>query len=117
RRAKKDPPASGGWSAYLTSWGSVDVLDPVSTSFLNASCDKATFGWPCDGEIERLRDAFARETDPTAKKTIAEAVSLRASQYPTHVPLGQYLQPSAFRKTIHGVLVATNPVFWNIEKD
>ena len=28
RRAKKDPPASGGWSAFLTSWGSVDVLDP-----------------------------------------------------------------------------------------
>ena len=37
RRAKKDPPASGGWSAFLTSWGSVDVLDPVSTNFLNAS--------------------------------------------------------------------------------
>ena len=116
RRSKKDPPASGGWSVYLTSWGSVDVLDPVATAFLNASCDKATFGWPCDVEIERLRDAFAKETDPVKQKAIAEAVSARAAEYPTHVFLGQYLQPSAFRKNISGVLVATNVVLWNIEK-
>jgi peptide/nickel transport system substrate-binding protein len=116
RRAKREPLASGGWSAYLTSWGSVDVLDPVSTNFLNASCEKATFGWPCDAELERLRDAFAKETDPAKQKAIAEAVSVRATEYPTHVHLGQYLQPSAFRKNIVGVLVASNVAFWNIEK-
>jgi peptide/nickel transport system substrate-binding protein len=116
RRAKKDPLNAGGWSAYLTSWGGVDVLDPVATNFLNASCEKATFGWPCDSELERLRDAFAKETDPAKQKSIAEAVSVRASEYPTHVVLGQYLQPSAFRKNIEGVLVASNVAFWNIEK-
>lgn len=92
------------------------MLDPVSTNFLNASCDKATFGWPCDAELERLRDAFAKETDPGEQKAIAKAVSVRASEYPTHVILGQYLQPSVFRKNLSGVLVATNVVLWNIEK-
>jgi peptide/nickel transport system substrate-binding protein len=116
RRAKKEPLASGGWSAFLTSWGSVDVLDPVSTNFLNAACEKATFGWPCDAELERLRDAFAKETDPAKQKALAEAVLVRAAEYPTHVVLGQYTQPSAFRKNVTGVLVATNVVFWNIEK-
>ena len=116
RRAKKDPPSAGGWNVFLTSWGSVDVLDPVSTNFLNTTCDKATFGWPCDPEMERLRDAFAKETDFTKQKEIAEAVSLRASEYPTHIVLGQYLQPSAFRSNITGVLVASNVAFWNIEK-
>jgi peptide/nickel transport system substrate-binding protein len=116
RRSKKDPPANGGWNAFLTSWGSVDVLDPVATNFLNSTCDKATFGWPCDAEIERLRDAFAREKDAVQQKAIAEAVQMRAAVYPTHIQLGQYLQPSAFRKTVSGVLVASNVVFWNIEK-
>src|SRR6266702_6085935 len=64
RRAKKDPPNAGGWSAFLTSWVSADVLNPVMTGFLNAGCDKALFGWPCDQEMEALRDQFARETDP-----------------------------------------------------
>ncbi len=63
-----------------------------------------------------MRDAFAKETDPVKQKAIAEAVSARAAEYPTHVFLGQYLQPSAFRKNISGVLVATNVVLWNIEK-
>jgi peptide/nickel transport system substrate-binding protein len=116
RRTKKDPIAQGGWSAFFTSWGSPDIMNPVAAAFINASCDKATFGGPCDEGIEKLRDAFAKETDPAKQKAIAEAVSLRAAEYPTHVVLGQYVQPSAFRKNISGVLVATNVALWNIEK-
>ena len=116
RRAKKDPPAQGGWNAMITSWVSADILNPVSTAFLNASCDKAPFGWPCDAELERLRDQFARETDPVKQKAIAEAVQVRWTQYPTHVFLGQWYQPSAVRKNIDGIIVAPVPVFWNMTK-
>ena len=115
RRAKKDPPAAGGWHAFLTSWASVDILDPVAASYLNASCEKATFGWPCDDEMERLRDAYARETDPTKQKAIAEAVQLRAIEYPTHLHLGQYVQPVAYRKGVTGILRSPSIAFWNIE--
>ncbi|HMK81669.1 MAG TPA: ABC transporter substrate-binding protein [Xanthobacteraceae bacterium] len=115
RRTKKDPPAAGGWHAFLTSWASVDVLDPVATAFLNASCDKALFGWPCDAELERLRDAFARETDPAKQKAIAEAVQLREVEYPTHLQLGQYTQPIAFRKGVSGILAGPSIAFWNVE--
>jgi peptide/nickel transport system substrate-binding protein len=115
RRTKKDPPAAGGWHAFLTSWASVDVLDPVAASFLNASCDKATFGWPCDAEMERLRDAFAKESDPAKQKAIAEAVQLREVEYPTHIQLGQYVQPVAFRKGVSGILASPSIAFWNVE--
>ena len=115
RRSKKDPPQVGGWHAFLTSWASVDILDPVAASFLNASCDKATFGWPCDAEMERLRDAYARETDPAKQKAIAEAVQLRAVEYPTHIHLGQYVQPVAYRKSVTGILRSPSIAFWNIE--
>ncbi|HEV2956126.1 MAG TPA: ABC transporter substrate-binding protein, partial [Xanthobacteraceae bacterium] len=115
RRTKKDAPAAGGWHAFLTSWASVDILDPVATGFLNASCDKAMFGWPCDGELERLRDAFAKETVPARQKAIAEAVALRAAEYPTHIPLGQYVQPVAMRKNVAGLLTGPSIAYWNIE--
>ena len=114
RRTKKDAPGAGGWHAFLTSWASVDILDPVATGFLNASCDKAMFGWPCDAELERLRDAFAKETDPARQKAIAEAVQLRAAAYPTHVHLGQYVQPVALRKNVTGLLAGPSIAFWNI---
>jgi len=115
RRTKKDPPSAGGWHAFLTSWASVDVLDPVAASFLNASCEKATFGWPCDAQLEKLRDAFARETDPAKQKAIAESVQLREVEYPTHLQLGQYTQPVAYRKGVTGILSGPSIAFWNIE--
>ena len=68
RRAKKDPPDKGGWNAFLTSWVAADILNPVMAGFFNAGCDKAMFGWPCDEQIEKLRDDFAKETDPAKQK-------------------------------------------------
>ena len=116
RRAKKDAPTAGGWHAFLTSWVSADVLNPVMTAFLNSSCDKALFGWPCDTEMEKLRDQYARETDPAKQKAIAEAVQMRWVQNPGHIFLGQWYQPAAMRRNVDGVVTAPVTVFWNITK-
>jgi peptide/nickel transport system substrate-binding protein len=116
RRVKKDPANAGGWHGMLTAWVSADILNPVMNGFMNASCDKAAFGWPCDAEIEKLRDDFARATDPAKQKEIAEAVQVREREVVTHIHLGQYYQPIGTRKTISGILTAPAPVFWNIEK-
>jgi peptide/nickel transport system substrate-binding protein len=116
RRAKKDSPTAGGWHAFLTSWVSADVLNPVMTAFLNSSCDKALFGWPCDAEMEKLRDQFARETDPAKQKAIAEAVQVRWAQNPGHIHLGQWYQPAAMRKNVDGIVPAPVTVFWNVTK-
>jgi peptide/nickel transport system substrate-binding protein len=116
RRVKKDPASAGGWHAMLTSWVSADILNPVMTGFVNASCDKAAFGWPCDAEIEKLRDDFARATDPAKQKEIAEAVQVREAEVVTHIHLGQWYQPAAARKNLTGMLTAPAPVFWNVTK-
>jgi peptide/nickel transport system substrate-binding protein len=95
---------------------SADVLNPAMTGFLNAGCDKAMFGWPCDAEMEKLRNAYARETDPAKQKEIAEAVQVRNTRVTTHVFLGQWYQPAAVRKNVTGMPTAPVPVFWNVEK-
>jgi peptide/nickel transport system substrate-binding protein len=115
RRSKKDAPNAGGWNAFLTAWVAADVMNPVSTAYLNSSCDKALFGWPCDAELEKLRDDFARETDPAKQKAIAEAVQLRAIETTPEIPIGEYVQPVAMRKNVKGFVIAPAPVFWNIE--
>ncbi|HEV8438411.1 MAG TPA: ABC transporter substrate-binding protein [Methylomirabilota bacterium] len=116
RRAKKDPPDKGGWHAFLTSWVAADILNPVMAGFFNAGCDKAMFGWPCDKEIESLRDQYARESDPAKLKAIAEAVQVRVTHYPTHIHVGQWYGAAAVRKNVEGMLEAPVTVFWNIEK-
>ncbi|HTO62158.1 MAG TPA: ABC transporter substrate-binding protein [Bradyrhizobium sp.] len=115
RRAKKDPPDAGGWNAFLTAWVTADVMNPVSAAYVNSGCDKASFGWPCDEKMEKLRDEFARESDPAKQKAIAEAVQLRNIEMTQLIPLGEYLQPVAMRKALKGYLPAPAPVLWNIE--
>src|SRR5690349_824777 len=115
RRAKKDPPNAGGWNAFLTAWVTADVMNPVSTAYLNSSCDKALFGWPCDETMEKLRDDFARASDPAKQKEIAEAVQKRNIEITAEIPVGEYVQPLALRKNVKGLVFAPAPVFWNLE--
>jgi peptide/nickel transport system substrate-binding protein len=92
-------------------------MNPVSAAFINASCEKTTFGWPCDAEIEKLRDAYSKETDPAKQKAIAEQVSMRLSAgYPTFAPLGQFTVPTALRSNITGLLSVPELALWNVEK-
>jgi peptide/nickel transport system substrate-binding protein len=116
RRVKRDPPAQGGWNLMLTSWVAADILNPVMAGFFNASCDKAMFGWPCDETIEKMRDAFSKESDPAKQKQIAIDLQKYWADHPTHVPLGQWYSPIAMRTNIDGMLVAPAPVFWNVSK-
>jgi peptide/nickel transport system substrate-binding protein len=91
-------------------------MNPVMANLFNASCEKATYGWPCDPLIEKLRDLFAKETDPAKQKQIAIDLQKHWVQAPTFVNLGQLYQPVAMRTTIDGMLAAPATVFWNITK-
>jgi peptide/nickel transport system substrate-binding protein len=113
---RKVPPNAGGWNAVVLSLSSVDARDPMVAGPLNTRCDNARPGWPCDQEIEMLRDRYASETDPAKQKQIAEAVQMRAIQVTTHVILGQWFTAVAVRKNVVGMPIAPVPVFWNVEK-
>jgi peptide/nickel transport system substrate-binding protein len=115
RRAKKDAPSAGGWNAFLTAWVVADVMNPVSAAYVNSGCEKASFGWPCDAEMEKLRDEFARSSDLAKQKEIAEAVQKRNIEITAMIPVGEYVQPIAIRKNVKGLLMAPVPVHWNIE--
>jgi peptide/nickel transport system substrate-binding protein len=116
RRSKKEPPADGGWNALLTSWVAADVLNPISTAGLNASCGDAWFGWPCDEQLEQLRDAFAKETDPAKQTDLAHQIQARALEVGTHAYVGQWYQPIAHRDNVSGLLHGPAPFFWNVAK-
>ena len=68
RRTKKDPPNKGGWNVFHTFTVAADILNPISNTYMVAQGDKSWFGWPTDPEMEKLRDAYAKETDPAKAK-------------------------------------------------
>ena len=74
------------------------------------------FGWPCDAEMEKLRDDFARETDPAKQKDIAEAVQVRDTEFDDALHLGAMVSAGRDAQERHRHLTAPAPVFWNVEK-
>jgi peptide/nickel transport system substrate-binding protein len=116
RRAKKDPADKGGWSAFHTYAIAADILNPIAANFTVANGDKAWFGWPNDPQMEKLRDAYAKETDPAKSKALAVAVQNRALETAQYAWLGQWYGPGAARSNVVGWLKAPVTVLWNIEK-
>lgn len=117
RRNKQEAVADGGWNAFITAWNSVDNASPLTTPFLNAACDKALFGWPCDEQIQTLRDQFSKEPDPAKQLALVEQLQMRVAEYPTHIHLGQYYQPHAIAANVSGAIEAPVPVFWGYKID
>jgi peptide/nickel transport system substrate-binding protein len=116
RRTSKNPPAQGGWSLFISAPTGADMMDPLGHLALRSNCDKAWFGWPCDEQLEKLRDQFATAADAGKRKEIAQAVQARALQTLPYVPLGQLYLVRAHSARLSGALNAAVPVYWNIRK-
>jgi len=118
RRAKPDPIDKGGWHIFHTAWSTADLINPIANAGVKGLGlgEGGWFGWSKDPEMEKLRNAYAQETDPAKQKEIATAVQKRAYEMVMYVPLGEYHQPSAWRNNISGFL--DNPAWemWNVEK-
>lgn len=118
RRAQKKPPAEGGWHIFHTSLGGLSQYDPLTNPITDQSCDGNNwFGWPCDEEYQAIVDAYISESDPARRQDLIAQMNRRLWETAPVIPIGQYDQLHAWRKTITGIPQTPSiPVFWNIEK-
>ena len=118
RRASQKPPKEGGWNMFFTNWVGADVVNPIANFSIGGRGTKGGwFGWAENPKIEQLKDAYARSSSPDEQKKIAADIQKEAYDQVIYVPLGQYLAPSVWRKSLTGVLDGpATPIFWNIDK-
>jgi len=118
RRASQKPIKEGGWNMFFTNWAGADVINPiVNLAIGGRGKNGGWFGWADDPKMEQLKDAFARAASPEEQKKIAADIQKEAYDQVIYIPLGEYTQPSAWRKSLTGVLDGpATPVFWNIDK-
>jgi peptide/nickel transport system substrate-binding protein len=117
RRARKEAPSQGGWNIFFTTNITLDSDNPGTNSYAAGSCEKAWFGWPCDPDMEKLRDAFLHATDPAKQKELGFAISDRVMDQAFYAPVGQYKAFGAYRKDrLEGWLPGPVAVVWNISK-
>jgi peptide/nickel transport system substrate-binding protein len=94
------------------------VINPVANVCIGGKGTKGGwFGWSEDAKVEALRDDFVRASSPEEQKKIAAAIQKENYDQVIYIPLGQFTQPSAWRKSLTGVLDGpATPIFWNIDK-
>jgi peptide/nickel transport system substrate-binding protein len=118
RRASQKPPKEGGWNMFFTNWVGADVVNPVANLSISGKGKAGGwFGWPEDARMEAMRDGFARAFSPEEQKQMAADIQKEVYDQVIYIPLGQFLIPSAWRKSLSGVLDGpATPIFWNIDK-
>jgi peptide/nickel transport system substrate-binding protein len=118
RRASQKPDGEGGWDMFFSNWVVADVMNPVGNASISGrGKNGGWFGWADDPKIEAMRDEFARASNPEDQKKIATEIQKDAYDQVLYLPLGQYTIPSAWRKSLTGVLDGpATPIFWNIDK-
>jgi peptide/nickel transport system substrate-binding protein len=118
RRAKKEPPAQGGWNIFITGTTVLNSATPVTHTALSMGCERAWFGWPCDKDYETLRASWAFAPDLAARKRIAAEISRKAYELVPYIHFSQWRNPVAYRSDrLSGVIVTPSlPPMWNIEK-
>jgi len=118
RRAKKDPPAQGGWNIFVTTSSGTSGANPIIHTWIGAACDRGLFGWPCDPEVEKLRSAWGFAQTDAERLKIATDLQTRAIEQVVYVPTGQWMQPIAYRSDrISGIVPITGiTALWGITK-
>jgi peptide/nickel transport system substrate-binding protein len=66
-------------------------------------------------ELEKLITEWVRSSDDAKRLWLADEVQRVALDEVTYVPWGQWLQPTAFRKSVRDVPKFVAPVFWNVK--
>lgn len=116
RRANRNPPAQGGWNLLLTYFSGLDLLHPAVHLLLRANGADAWPGWPTLPALESLRDAWLDAPDLAARQAIARRIQAQAFQDLPYIPVGTFIQPTAHRRDLLG-MVSGPTAFWNLRRE
>jgi peptide/nickel transport system substrate-binding protein len=113
-RASKEPPDKGGWNLLFTWWEGADIINPAVHFGVSGAGSRAWYGWPDIPQLEKLVGDWLHTTDEPKRQRLADEVQRVALSEVTYVPWGQWVQPTAFRKNVQGILRFGAPLFWNV---
>jgi peptide/nickel transport system substrate-binding protein len=111
RQLKKEPIGQGGWSAAVGNWQGIDWLNPAGNTNLRGEGKVA--GWYESEKMGALRSQWLAASSLGEQQRICREIQALAFEEIPYFPIGQYKQPTAYRKDITGILNGT-AVFWNV---
>jgi len=115
RRLSRDCVGQGGWSVYFTHVEGREACSPASHQHTRGLGLRSTPGWPTSARLEELRAAWFAARDLAEQQAVARRLQEQVLTDLPYVPLGQFFQASAHRKSVSGILDGF-PLFHNLRK-
>ena len=114
---EKASPSAGGWNLFSTNWISSDVIDPAVNAGVAGGGDRRLVRLV----VERADGEDPPGLDPGHRPRPAQAdrradPGRRFRRGPVRA-VGQYVQPSLYRKNVRGVLHFPAALLWNVWLD
>lgn len=117
RRKNKGSIVDGGWSLFISSDAEATTGQVVSAVTLPMNGEQAWYGWPENDQYEALRVKWADVETLEERKALAREMQQIWWDYVPQVLAGQYVAPSARRKTLTGLIEMPALIaMWNMKK-
>ncbi|MGI4802263.1 MAG: ABC transporter substrate-binding protein [Janthinobacterium lividum] len=116
RRAKREPVSQGGWSAFVSNVNGPAIMNPAVDFLVRGQGQGGYFGWYENAEVETLTRAWLEAEDQAERKRIADQIQTIAFKTVPEIPLGQYVQRTAYRSDVTGILQGPAVLPWNVAK-
>jgi peptide/nickel transport system substrate-binding protein len=115
RRNNRGPSDQGGWSCFPTGWEGLDHKDPSNHYAIRGNGDESSAwpGWCVSPKLEALRNAWFEAPTEAAQKQVCHDMQMQCLEDVPSIPLGQYIQPMAWRSSVTGVSNGF-ATFWNV---
>ena len=115
RRGNRDGLDRGGWSCFPSAVAGIDVLNPAVSFLARGNGRDAWYGWPTDPALEALRLSWFEAPGLAEQVALAEQMQRQVLDQAPYLPLGQILQPTAYRREVSGILPGFAK-FWSVRK-
>jgi len=107
------PPYQGGWNANCTLQDSAYAYTPPGILPLRGNGKNGPPGWCSSLRIEQLLDAWYDAPDLPREKAVCRDLQMSLWQDVPYIPMGQYSQKTAWRRTITGMPIGF-PLFYGV---
>ena len=115
RILSRKPIAEGGWSMFGIFSGGLDHVSPAYHLATRGNGQDGVPSWLTDAPLEAMRIEWFEAPDLAGQQAVAARIQARALEVGAYMPLGQYFQPSAYRRDLTGMLSGL-PLFTNLRR-
>ncbi len=116
RRAKKEPPAEGGWNIFHTWHAGADCINPAPYTALDAAAPRRGSAGRTRRKVAGRHRRLVRRRRTPQQRRRRWTRSTASMDFVTYAPTGFFLQYQSWRKNLSGVVKAPFPVFWGVTK-